>query len=138
MRADRTGVVATGTLKRSEISLASLERRIADLEAFYALESSGGRSGELTRKAFVSGFLKAMAHVRRAPIDRPPWGYEASKLHDLSPFNLAQYVAALTVQEHPDEEEARKILKSKGSKGEDPGLLGLIDVVVGHRFRGRP
>ena len=93
--------------------MASLERRIVDLEAFYALESGGGRSGELTRK-FVSGFLKAMAHVRRAPIDRPPWGYEANKLHDLSLFGLAQYVAALTVQEHPDEEEARKILKSKG------------------------
>jgi len=76
----------------------------------------------------VSGVLAAIAHVRRAPIDRPPHGYAKEKLHALVPWALAQYVAALSVLRHPDEDQAREILAEK--MGDDAVLWSLIDAVV--------
>jgi hypothetical protein len=55
--------------------------------------------------------LDAMAHIKRAPIDQPPWGYDLDKLRDMEPFGVAAYVAALTIMEHEDETEAREILE---------------------------
>jgi hypothetical protein len=113
------------------ICVRNLERRIADLERSLKRSSVYAESDDSHRE-FIAAVLRAIAHVRRAPIDPPPQAYSIDKLHTLEPFDCATYVAALAVNEHPDEEEARDILKVKG---EDPGLLGLIDVVVGHSFR---
>ena len=55
--------------------------------------------------------LDAMVHIRRAPIDRPEWGYEIENLRDLEPFSIACHVAALVDLKHPDEERAREILE---------------------------
>jgi hypothetical protein len=54
-----------------------------------------------------------MVHIRRAPIDRPEWGYEIENLRDLEPFSIACHVAALVDLEHLDEERAREILEAK-------------------------
>jgi hypothetical protein len=59
----------------------------------------------------VHGALDAMAHIRRAPIDREEWRYEVEKLKDRGPFAIACHVAALAHLEHPDEERAREILE---------------------------
>ena len=113
--------------------MASLERRLRDLEAVYAHsprgpEAGGGGSGG-TRE-FVGGVLRAIAHVRRAPIDHPPHGYEIQKLRAREPFSLAQYVAALTILRHEDEDEARELLAEEAKPGDEPVLWSLIDAVV--------
>jgi len=51
-------------------------------------------------------------------------------LHKFEPFTLGQYVVALSVTEHPDEAEARRLLKST-----DEGLVHLADSVV-RRIKG--
>ena len=113
--------------------MASIERRLRDLEAVYAHsprgpEAGGGGSGG-TRE-FVVGVLRAIAHVRRAPIDHPPHGYEIQKLRAREPWALAQYVAALTILRHEDEDKARELLAEKS--GDDAVLWSLIDAVVDH------
>ena len=72
----------------------------------------------------------AIAHVRRAPIDHPPHGYEIQKLRACEPWALAQYVAALTILRHEDEDKARELLAEKA--GDDAVLWSLIDAVVDH------
>jgi hypothetical protein len=117
----------------------SLSRRLAALEEAYAatrLASSGaggGGSDSFAAREFVSGVLAAIAHIRRAPIDRPPYGYETEKLPaaSLEPIALAQYVAALTILRHPDEEEARAQLRL-AQRGDEPVLWSLIDDVALH------
>ena len=104
---------------------ASLERRLRDLEAVYA-HSPRGPSDTYARE-FVSGVLAAIAHVRRAPIDHPPHGYEIQKLRAREPFSLAQFVAALALLRHPDEYDAREILAETEA---EPALWSLIDAVV--------
>jgi len=108
--------------------VASLERRLRDLEAVYARSPRG--PSDTNAREFVSGVLAAIASVRRAPIDRPPHGYEIEKLHALKPFFLAQYVAALTLLRHEDADEVRELLAEKA--GDDAVLWSLIDAVVDH------
>src|SRR5215210_4063498 len=113
--------------------MARLEHRLRHLEAVYAHshrgpEAGGGGSGG-TRE-FVGGVLVAIAHVRRAPIDHPPHGYEIQKLRAREPWALAQYVAALTILRHEDEDEARELLAEEAKAGDEPTLWSLIDVVV--------
>ena len=107
----------------------NVSRRIASLErAFDEIEGSH-RSGpgrdHAEFRAFVRGVLRAIVHIRREPIDSPPWKYRTSMLHNFEPFTLGQYVVALSVTEHPDEAEARRLLKST-----DEGLVHLADSVV--------
>lgn len=114
--------------------MASLAQRIAALEASVAADAGGGggEAGRLRRK-FMQGALDAMALVKRTPIDRPPWRYDIEKLHDLGPFAVATYVAALTALEHEDEDEAREILAELvEARGIDPvPLEALIDLFIG-------
>ena len=105
--------------------MASLERRLRNLEAVYAHSPRGPRDSYA--REFVSGVLAAIAHVRRAPIDHPPHGYEIQKLRAREPWALAQYVAALTILRHDDEDEAREILAETEA---EPALWSLIDAVV--------
>jgi hypothetical protein len=110
--------------------MGSLENRLRNLEAVYAhsprgSEAGGGGSGG-TRE-LIGGVLVAIAHVRRAPIDHPPHGYQIEKLHDLEPMALAQFVAALALLRHPHEYEAREILAETEA---EPALWSLIDAVV--------
>jgi hypothetical protein len=58
--------------------VASLDRRIQQLEELYASSTAEERSAaDRGREKLVSkamhGTLDAMAHLRRAPIDREPW-----------------------------------------------------------------
>ena len=113
--------------------MGSLENRLRNLEAVYAhsprgSEAGGGGSGG-TRE-LIGGVLVAIAHVRRAPIDHPPHGYEIQKLRAREPWALAQYVAALTILRHEDEDEARELLAEEAKAGDEPTLWSLIDVVV--------
>jgi hypothetical protein len=71
-----------------------------------------------------------MAHIKRAPIDEPPWKYDVAKLREKSPFAVAQYVAALTVFEHEDEPEAREILAEAGDDTERAILEKAIGCVL--------
>ena len=107
---------------------ASLERRLRDLETVYAHSPRG--PSDTNAREFVSGVLRAIAHVRRAPIDHPPHGYEIQKLRAREPFSLAQYVAALTILRHEDEDEARELLAEEAKPGDEPVLWSLIDAVV--------
>jgi len=108
--------------------VASIERRLRDLEAVYA--HSPRRPSDTNAREFVSGVLRAIAHVRRAPIDHPPHGYEIQKLRARELWALAQYVAALTILRHEDEDEARELLAEEA--GDDAVLWSLIDAVVDH------
>jgi hypothetical protein len=93
----------------------SIDKRIEHLERLYHTASAerGGRGREeLVRKAWI-GTLDAIAHIRRAPIDAEPWRYEVEKLRGKNPFAIACHVAALAHLEHPDEEEARRILEEE-------------------------
>src|SRR5215212_9370364 len=108
----------------------SLIRRLQALEEAYAAarvrDPGGGGQGQYDRtRVFLSGCLRALVRVRREPIDSPPWKYRTSMLHNFEPFTLGQYVVALSVTEHPDEAEARRLLKST-----DEGLVHLADSVV--------
>ena|SRR3712207_1888636 len=84
--------------------------------------------------------LDAMAHIRRAPIDRPEWRYEVEKLKDRGPFAIACHVAALAHLEHSDEERAREILEEvEAERGiEDSPLWAMIYSLVDglNRMRG--
>ena len=114
--------------------MASLERRLQALEEIYARSRVRPPGSGPSSRQFVSGVLAAIAHVRRAPIDRPPHGYAKEKLHALVPWALAQYVAALNVLRHEDEDEARELLAEEAKPGDEPVLWSLIDAVV-DRFR---
>jgi len=107
---------------------------LRDLEAVYAhspgSEAAGGGSGSGLHREFVSGVLAAITHVRRAPIDHPPHGYEIQKLRARELWALAQYVAALTILRHEDEDEARELLAEEVKPGDDAVLWSLIDAVV--------
>ena len=96
--------------------MASLDRRIEALEKLYASSTAEERSAaERGRKDLVSkalhGALVAMAHIRRAPIDREGWRFKVGNLRDLEPFTIACHVAALAHLEHSDVERAREILE---------------------------
>ena len=108
--------------------MASLKRRLRDLEVVYAHSPRG--PSDTNAREFVSGVLAAIAHVRRAPIDHPPHGYEIQKLRAREPWALAQYVAALTILRHEDEAEARELLAEEAKLGDEPVLWSLIDAVV--------
>ena len=110
----------------------SLIRRLQALEEAYAAarvrDPSGDGQGQYDRtRKFLSGCLRALARVRREPIDSPPWKYQTSTLYDLEPFTLAQYLVALCVAGHPDAGEARHLLESTG---EDGDLHQLADQVI--------
>src|SRR5215217_5995936 len=112
--------------------MGGIEHRLRALEEVYARSpglTGGGGGGGFTRE-FVSGVLATCAHVRRAPIDHPPHGYEIQKLRAREPFSLAQYVAALTLLRHEDEDEAREFLAEEAKPGDEPVLWSLIDAVV--------
>ena len=108
--------------------MGSLERRLRDLEAVYAHSPRG--PSDTNARELVGGVLVAIAHVRRAPIDHPPYGYEIQKLRALEPWALAQYVAALTILRHEDEDKARELLAEEAKPGDEPVLWSLIDAVV--------
>jgi hypothetical protein len=95
--------------------VAGIERRIEDLERHFTSETGGGGGGEgeELRRKFIYGALDAIAHIRRAPIDEPPWKYDVAKLREKSTFSVAQYVAALTARGHEDESQARDIFAEK-------------------------
>jgi hypothetical protein len=117
--------------------VASLDRRIEALEKAYAKstaeEHTAAERGrkELIHKA-IHGALDAMAHIKRAPIERPEWRYEVEKLKDRGPFTIACHVAALAHMEHPDVERAREILEEfEAERGiEDSPLWTMIDSLV--------
>jgi hypothetical protein len=120
-----------------------LDKRIEALEKLYHTSYSNEEHyaaevtrEELSRKAWA-GTLNALAHIKRAPIerapiDRPQWRYEVENLKDKGPFAIACYIAALTHKEHPDEERAREILEEvvaeRGLEG-DP-LWTMIESLV--------
>ena len=115
--------------------MAGIEQRIVALEASFAPASpsgDGGGEAQRLRRKFVHGSLDALAHIKRASIDSPPWGYDVEKLRKESPFIVATYVAALTVLEHEDGDEARAILAKLEEEGDiDPAPFEhLIKVVV--------
>lgn len=72
---------------------------------------------ELEREA-INRTLDAMAHIRRAPIDNPRWRFDVEKLREESLFTIACYIAALSHNEHPDEERAREILEEEEAERE--------------------
>jgi hypothetical protein len=125
--------------------MASINRRIQQLEELYhsstAEERSAAERGreELVRKAWA-GVLDAMASIRRASIDRPPWRYEVENLRDKGAVAIAYYVAALTHMEHPDEGRAREILAEAIAEREIEGapLWTMVDSLVDgfNRMRG--
>jgi hypothetical protein len=115
-----------------------LDKRIEALEKLYHTGYSNEEHyaaevarEELSRKAWA-GTLDALAHIKRAPIDRPQWRYEVENLKDEGPFAIACYIAALTHKEHPDEERVREILEEvvaeRGLEG-DP-LWTMIESLV--------
>jgi|SRR5215218_6282764 hypothetical protein len=112
--------------------MGGIEDRLRALEEVYAwspgLTGDGGGGG-FTRE-LGSGVLAACAHVRCALIDLPPHGYEIQKLRAREPWTLAQYVAALTILRHEDEDEARELLAEEAKPGDEPVLWSLIDAVV--------
>jgi hypothetical protein len=118
----------------------SLDRRVEALERLYHSSTDDEEHSvaersreELSRKAWV-GTLDAIAHIRRAPIDKPSaWRYEVESLKDKGAFAIACYVAALTDLGHPDEERAREILEeSDHAEQESEGLplWAMIDDLV--------
>jgi hypothetical protein len=118
--------------------MGSLEKRLEALEESYRTSEAGQRAAtatrereELRRKVW-SSTLNAVAWIRRAPVDSPQWGYEVGKLRDESPFAIATHVAALATLEHPDEDEARRILAEvEAERGiEDSPLWEMIESVV--------
>jgi hypothetical protein len=114
-----------------------LDKRIEALEKLYHSSTDEEHYAaevareELSRKAWA-GTLNALAHIKRAPIDRPQWRYEVENLKDEGPFAIACYNAALTHKEPPDEERAREILEEvvaeRGLEG-DP-LWTMIESLV--------
>ena len=118
--------------------MASLEKRLEVLEESYRTSEAGQRATtasrereELRRKVW-SSTLNAVAWIRRAPVDSPQWRYEVGKLRDKSPFAIATHVAALATLEHPDEDEARRILAEvEAERGiEDSPLWKMIEGVI--------
>jgi hypothetical protein len=114
-------------------STASLSRRLAALERDFS--GGGGRGpggeGESLSRKFISSFIHAIGHIRRAPLDsQSPWGYRLEKLRNGSPFSVAVYIAALRTLGHEDEAEAHRILDGMvEARGVDPAPLEkLIDV----------
>lgn len=80
----------------------------------------------------MTGVIKAIGHVRRAPLDRRrPGGYSAAVLEDLEPLEIAAYVAALRLLDHEDQSQAGDLLEAKGGGG----FEDLIDNVIS-RLRG--
>jgi hypothetical protein len=117
--------------------MGSLDRRLEALEKLYAKSTAEEHTvAERGRKELVSKAmaqtLDAMAHIKRAPIDRPEWRYEVEKLKDLKPFTIACHVAALAHLEHPDVQRAREILEEvEAERGiEDSPLWAMIDSLV--------
>ena len=114
--------------------MGNLDRRIEALERLYANSAAEERTAadesrkELINKA-IHGALDAMAHIKRAPIDEPPWRYEVEKLREKEPFTIACYVATLAHTEHPDEERAREVLKEVVAQRKIEGapLWAMID-----------
>jgi hypothetical protein len=94
----------------------SIEKRIEALEECYRTSEAGQRAATATRereelrRRVWSSTLNAVAWIRRAPVDPPQWRYGVGKLRDKSPFAIATHIAALATLEHPDEDEARRIL----------------------------
>jgi hypothetical protein len=125
--------------------VASLDRRIQQLEELYASNTAEERSAaDRGREKLVSkamhGTLDAMAHLRRAPIDREPWRYEIEGLPDKGAVAIAYYVAALTHMGHPDAGRAREILEEAVAEREIEGapLWAMVDSLVDgfNRMRG--
>jgi hypothetical protein len=114
--------------------MGSLSRRLQQLEELYhmsaAEESTAATRSreELVSKA-MHGTLDALAHLRRASVDKEPWRYSVEKLKDREPFTIACYIAALAHKEHPDEERAREILEEPVAEQELEGapLWAMID-----------
>ncbi len=117
--------------------MASLDRRIQQLEELYASStaeerSTADRSHEKLVSKAIHGTLDAMAHIRRAPVDEEPWRYAVEKLRGRGPFAIACHVAALAHLEHSDEERAPEILEEvEAERGiEDSPLWAMIDSLV--------
>jgi hypothetical protein len=117
--------------------MGSLDKRIEALEKLYHSSTAEEHYAaevtreELLRKAWA-GTLNALAHIKRALIDRPQWRYEVENLKDKGPFAIACYIATLTHLEHPDEERAREILEEAvAERGIEGAPLGtMIDSLV--------
>lgn len=106
----------------------SYSRRLAALERVFSNVSIPEERGGADTRAFVVTTLRAIGSIRREHIDDGrPEGYNTARLCDLNPFELAAYLAALRLQEHPDEAEARRLLRGAA---EEERLLRLVDNVV--------
>jgi hypothetical protein len=117
--------------------VASLNRRIQQLEELYHSSTAEERTAaNRSRKELVSkamhGTLDAMAHIKRAPIDHPPWRFEVEGLQDKGAVAIAYYVAALAHMGHPDEERAREILEEAVAEREIEGapLWAMVGSLV--------
>jgi len=104
-----------------------LQKRLEDLERGRHVHGESEEEDRQFVRAFLAATCKAISHVRRQPIDSPALQYSIDKLHALKPHHLAGYVAALRLQEHPDEDEARDLLR--GLPGEER-LIRLIDALA--------
>jgi hypothetical protein len=111
----------------------SIDRRIEALEKLYGTSAAERSSAverareELGRQALFRT-LDALAHIKRAPIDRPQWRFDVEKLRDESLFTIACYIVALAHMQHLDEQRAREILEESEAEWEieDTPLWTLI------------
>ena len=108
------------------------ERRLERLERELAYSYAGGGSGDDRRREFIIGVLDALRHVRRAVLDEGRTdAYTAAILENLPPFELGQYVCALTILSHPDGDGARRLLLDSGGGG----FMPFIENIVSHHLK---
>ena len=117
----------------------SWERRLKELEEKRAQRAvSEADTSNPSRRAeirdFISGMMRFMGRIRRAPIDPPEIAYRTQDLYELEPWPLAMYVCALSLMEHPDEYAARVLLQEVC--GDDTSLFSLVEGLL-ERLRER-
>ena len=89
-------------------------KRLARLEQTYF--GGGGSRPPRDGRAmeFARASLRAMAHVKRQPIDEKPWRYETESLYHMEPERLAAYATGLALVGHEDADIAKELLLSVG------------------------
>ena len=99
------------------------ERKRREAEKAAVSDSSAG-----SRRRFLADVCHAIGHVRRETLDRhQPFGYRRSMLASLEVEELAPYVVALRLRNHPDQDEAHALLRDSE---EGSQYLPLVDNVV--------
>jgi hypothetical protein len=108
----------------------SYSRRLAALERVFSevpRPAEGSEAGGPdVRRAFISNTLRALVHLRREPVDEPPYKYATHVLYDLNPFELAAYLCALRIASHPDADEADHLLRGAADEGALRRLVGAV------------